>query len=53
MNDELPQLISASEQYREMLAELGKLIFAGAAEFATTWECANRVCDRYYLRQAA
>jgi hypothetical protein len=53
MQDELPHLISACEQAGEMLAELAKVLFAGAAEFATTWECANRVCDRYDLPQAA
>jgi hypothetical protein len=53
MRDELPNLISACEQYREMLAELAKVIFPGALDLATTWECANRVCDRYDLPQAA
>jgi len=53
MSDELPQLISACDQYGEMLSELAKVIFPSAMEFATTWECANRVCDRYDLPQAA
>lgn len=52
MDNELP-LLTALNEASETLGSLAKLILLRDGEFATTWECANRVCDRYYVAQAA
>ena len=53
MDNDLPRLLTALDEASEGLTSLAKLILWREGEFATTWECANRVCDRYYLAQAA
>ncbi len=53
MSDDLPQLLSAVENAEAIVRELAQLILGNSAEFYATCECANRICDRYYLPNAA
>ncbi len=53
MSDDLPQLLSAAENAEAIVRELAHLILGESAEFDGTCERANRICDRYYLPNAA
>jgi hypothetical protein len=53
MSDNLPQLLTGLEKAEQIMGELAGLVLSGTAEFVSTWDIANRVCDRYYLAKAA
>ncbi len=53
MSDDLPQLLSAAENAEAIVRELAHLMLGESAEFDGTCERANRICDRYYLPNAA
>jgi hypothetical protein len=51
MTNDLPLIIAGLDNAEEVIRELAKILMAGVGEFTTTWECVNRVCDRYDLPQ--
>jgi hypothetical protein len=53
MIDDISPVFAAFNEAGEILRDLAEIILSRESEFATTWECANRICDRYYLQQAA
>ena len=53
MIDDISPILAAFDEAGEILRDLSAIILSRESEFATTWECANRVCDRYYPQPAA
>jgi hypothetical protein len=41
------------EQMQDFVEQLALLVVSHLEDFNAVWECANRVCDRYYAANAA
>jgi hypothetical protein len=51
-----PVLIESLEELeptQEFVEQLALLVVSHLQQFNAVWECANRVCDRYYAANAA
>jgi hypothetical protein len=53
MTDELPFVLATLEQAEEILQGLASLILGPTSAYSSTWECVDRVCDRFDIPQAA